>query len=134
MTRAVRAAAGRDVPDDDVTADELRAVGRTPAWLVERALALVVGIREREPRAAVRTVTADLDWPQLRALAVTLAAMCRADVDPAAALEWVDLPPAEWSDTTVVVEEGRWMDGARDYTAGRGRGQWDARRRRAGAS
>lgn len=121
-------AAELHLDDDDTTV-----AGHTPTWLVDRAVALLKGIRDREPQKAVQRLTKDLTPTELRALAVTLAAMCRSDVDPERALEWVDLPPAQWSDATVVVEEGRYMSGARDWTATRGRGQWEFRRRKATA-
>ena len=100
------------------------AAGRTPAWLVEHAVDLVHGIREREPQAAVERITDDLSWAELRGLAVTLAALVPGDVDAARALEWVAVAPKDWTDVTVVQESGRWDAGQRDHVAARGRGQW----------
>jgi hypothetical protein len=123
MTWAAKALAETGLDEGDATI----VAGRTPAWLIEHAVELVRGIREREGAAAVDRVTRDLAWTELRGLVVTLAAMVPADVEPARALEWVDCQPRDWTDTTVVREAGRWDAGARDYVAARGRGQWLAR-------
>jgi hypothetical protein len=124
MTWAAKALADTGLDEGDATI----VAGRTPAWLIEHAVELVRGIREREGAAAVDRVTRDLAWTELRGLVVTLAAMVPADVEPARALEWVDCQPRDWTDTTVVREAGRWDAGARDHVAARGRGQWLARR------
>ena len=83
---------------------------------VPRAVRLVRAIRDEGPHS-VALETDHLDRQELIALVVALAAMVPADVDPAKALAWIDLPAAEWPADLLVRESARHDDGARDATA-----------------
>lgn len=83
---------------------------------VARAVRLAAGIRDEGPHT-VAEATDTLPRQELVALVVALAAMVPADVDPVAALAWVETPAAEWPDRLLVAEAARHDTGARDATA-----------------
>lgn len=58
-------------------------------------------------------------WSQadLLEVALALASLLPAPLDPEVALAWLDLPPEEWPEETLAVEVARWDAGARDATA-----------------
>lgn len=83
---------------------------------VELALRLSAASRDLDYRPFAGLLARSDRLGLVRLIAV-LAAMLPPDTDPEAALEWIDVPPEEWSEATVQAEAGRWRAGARDRTA-----------------
>lgn len=72
----------------------------------------------RQDKDAVRRVLYDLADREARiTVALDLLAVIPADLDPEAALAWVDLPVQEWPDDVLEAEAARAAAGARDGVA-----------------
>lgn len=93
---------------------------------VERALALARAVRSRHHERVAR-LTGGWSQADLLEVALALASLLPAPLDPEVALAWLDLPAEEWPAETLAVEVGRWDAGARDATAEAARVERDRR-------
>lgn len=93
---------------------------------VERALALARTVRSRHHERVAR-LTGRWSHADLLEVALALASMLPAPLDPEVALAWLDLPAEEWPEPVLVVEVARWEAGCRDATAEAARVERDRR-------
>lgn len=83
---------------------------------VHVALAISAALRDRDKKTLAQLV-GGFDRHACLEVALAALAMLAPDTDPGRALEWLDLPPGEWSGETLRAESARWVAGARDKTA-----------------
>lgn len=121
---ATRAAAGQkargaSTAQQQVAAAKVAGINsrRVAERTVPGALSLIRLVREATDHEPIARATDHMTHAELVALAVVLAALVPADVDPDHALAWCDLPPSEWPEPVLVHERRRHDNGARDAVA-----------------